>query len=79
MIQSGSARDAGRRSASGHRIGEWHQNAKLLDADVLRMRFLYAAAKAQGRRLGYGRLAQIFRCGESTVRDICTFRTRCDV
>jgi len=28
---------------------------------------------------GYGYLAKKYNCGESTIRDICTYRTRANV
>ncbi len=59
------------RTHQGYRCGECHQRAKLTDAQVHEMRFL---------KLNYGwsyrKLAQHFGCGESTARDITTYRTR---
>lgn len=76
---------SGRRAATGHRVGEWHQNAKLLDADVVRMRFLATSSRAlglqQSGRTGFGGyrwLGRLFGCGPSTARDIVTYRTRGD-
>lgn len=59
------------RAPSGHRCGEQHQRAKLTDAQVLEMRNLQ-----QSGRAGYRKLAKLFDCEQSTVRDICTYRTR---
>ena len=59
------------RSITGHRCGESHQRAKLTDAQVIEMRRLHASGE-----LGYRKLASLFGCGQSTVRDICTYRTR---
>lgn len=56
---------------NGYRIGEGHQRAKLSDAQVDRMRRLYRPGV-----VGYKSLASLFGCGESTARDICTYRTR---
>lgn len=66
-----SRRHGGLRTASGHRLGEWHQRAKLSDDAVRCMREV-----RYHLGLGYRRLARMFQCGESTVRDIVTFRTR---
>lgn len=41
----------GKRNHTGHRIGEWHQRAKLTDAQVAQMRAdyaVYAVARLQG-------------------------------
>jgi hypothetical protein len=59
------------RNHTGHRCGACHQKAKLTTPQVHEMRALY-----QTGRLGYGSLAEIFNCGESTVRDIVKYRTR---
>jgi hypothetical protein len=59
----------GKRNHTGHRVGEWHQRARLTDAQVREIRAAYGP-------LGYKRLAGRFGCGESTVRDIVTYRTR---
>lgn len=61
----------GKRNHTGHRIGEWHQRAKLTDAQVAAMRADYAAGIG-----GYPALAKRYGCGISTVRDIVQFRTR---
>lgn len=63
------------RAPSGHRCGQSHQRAKLTDAQVREMRQMYDPKK----RIGYGRLAKHFGCGESTARDIVNFATRYDV
>lgn len=59
------------RSSSGHRCGESHQKAKLTDAQVVEMRRLN-----EEDGIGYRKLAKAFGCGQSTARDIVTFRTR---
>jgi hypothetical protein len=56
-----------------HPHGETHYRARLSDAEVREMRELHQRA-----RKGYESLAQIFGCGTSTARDICTGRTRRD-
>lgn len=58
-----------RRNHTGHRVGECHHRAKLTDAQVKEIRALYPA-------MGYGRIAKQYGVGESTVRDIITYRTR---
>jgi hypothetical protein len=60
-----------RRNHTGHRMGEHHQKARLTDAQVAEMR-----AKHVPYVYGYKRLAVDYGCGESTARDICTYRTR---
>lgn len=59
-----------RRNHIGHRVGEFHHRAKLTDEQVKRMR------SAHEKGLGYRKLSGIFQCGQSTVRDIVTYRTR---
>ncbi len=59
------------RNLDGYRIGQSHQRAKLTDTQVIEMRQLNESGKA-----GYRKLAQLFGCGQSTARDICTYRTR---
>lgn len=58
------------RNHTGHRVGECHQHAKLSTAQVKQMR------EMNNSGLGYTRLSRIFKCGRSTARDICTYRTR---
>lgn len=48
-----------------------HHRAKLSDEQVREIRHLNEAGVA-----GYKRLAKRYRCGESTIRDFCTYRTR---
>jgi hypothetical protein len=48
-----------------------HHRAKLTNEQVKQMRAEYMAYI-----LGYGYLAKKYGCGESTVRDIVTYRTR---
>ena len=62
-----------RRNHTGHRVGEDHQRAALTDEQV---RAIRAKHRPHMRGFGYGALAKEFGCGESTVRDICTYRTR---
>jgi hypothetical protein len=59
------------RAPSGHRCGQSHQRAKLTDQQVMEMRQIHESGKA-----GYRKLAAMFGCGESTARDILTYRTR---
>lgn len=58
------------------RRGESNHNASLTDEQVRDMRQLYASWKQARSNKGYGTLAEIFGCGQSTARDICTYRTR---
>ena len=51
-----------------------HHKAKLTDNQVREMRKEYI-----GYVRGYGYLAKKYNCGESTARDICTYRTRINV
>jgi len=60
-----------RRNHTGHRMGEHHHRAKLTDSQVAEIR-----RKHMPYVYGYGRLAKEYGCGESTIRDICTYRTR---
>lgn len=64
------------RSHTGHRCGESHHRARLTDNQVREMRQLYENWKAKGLRKGYAALGAMFGCGESTARDIITYRTR---
>jgi len=64
------------KAAPGYPHGEKHHRAKLTDAQVSEIR---ALNQLKVGRKGYRLLATIFSCGESTVRDICTYRTRIDV
>lgn len=52
------------------KMGESHHRAKLTDAQVRQIRI------HQSEGLSYGKLSKIYGCGESTIRDICTYRTR---
>ena len=58
------------RNHTGHRVGEYHQHAKLTDEQVKAIR----AANESGT--GYKRLAKQYGVGISTIRDYCTYRTR---
>ena len=60
-------------NASGLRVGEDHQNAKLTDREVDRIRELHEAGH------GYRRLARMFDVGRGTVRDIVKCRRRAQV
>ena len=59
------------RNQNGYRVGEGHQKAKLTDEQVREMRTIHEAGG-----MGYRKLPRLFGCGESTARDICTYRTR---
>ena len=59
------------RSITGHRCGESHQRAKLTDTQVIEMR-----RRHEVDGIGYRKAAKEFHCGQSTARDICTYRTR---
>lgn len=59
------------RAPNGFRVGASHQKAKLTSEQVAEMRAIYETG---GK--GYGFLAEIFKCGTSTVRDIVQYRTR---
>jgi len=60
-------------TTTGHRMGEWHQNARLSDDDVRCLREMHKAGVA-----GYRVLAYVWGCGMSTIRDVVTYRTRTD-
>ena len=62
-----------RRNHTGHRMGEQHHRARLSDAQVVEIR---AAHRPGEHGLGYGALASRYGVGESTIRDIITYRTR---
>lgn len=55
----------------GRLIGECHQNAKLSDADVDRIREL---REDEGK--SYVAIARIFNVAKSTIADICKYRRR---
>ncbi len=59
-------------NSRGLRVGQYHQRAKLSDADVRSMLTL----RAEG--FGWRRLAAIFECSKRTVRDICERRKRAE-
>jgi hypothetical protein len=63
-----------RRSWTGHRIGESHPRARLSDHDVTLIRTLH-----EEHHLGYATLAAKFEAPKSTIRNVCTYRTRGDV
>ena len=62
-----------RRNHTGHRVGQHHQRAKLTDDQVKEIRAMHMPY-VRGR--GYKALALKFGAAESTIRDICTYRTR---
>lgn len=59
-----------KRNHTGHRVGEWHQRARLTDAQVVNVREAYRMVQS------YAKVARFFGCGASTVRDIVQYRTR---
>jgi len=59
------------RAPSGCRVGSSHHRSKLTSEQVAE---LWAIYETGGK--GYGFLAEIFKCGTSTVRDIVQYRTR---
>lgn len=59
------------RAPTGHRAGTSHPRSKLTSEQVAEMRAIYETG---GK--GYGFLAEIYKCGASTVRDIVQYRTR---
>ena len=59
------------RAPSGHRCGADHQNAILSDEVVKAIR-----AEYKPYVYGYGKIARARDIPVSTVRDICTMRTR---
>lgn len=60
-----------KRSVTGHRVGEWHQRAKLSTEQVQEMRQL-----RQRHGMSYKALSERFGCGVSTARDIVNYWTR---
>jgi Mor family transcriptional regulator len=60
-----------KRNHKGYRVGEFHQAAKLTDAQVEEIRKRYLAYVR-----GYEKLAREYGCSVSTVRDIVQHRTR---
>jgi hypothetical protein len=59
------------RGPTNHRAGASHPKARLTDKQVKEIREIYATGG-----IGYGFLAEYFKCGASTVRDIVQYRTR---
>lgn len=59
------------RAPTGHRAGVSHHRSKLTSEQVAEMRAVYETG---GK--GYGFLAEVYKCGASTVRDIVQYRTR---
>lgn len=59
------------RAPNGCRVGASHHRSKLTSEQVAEMRAIYETG---GK--GYGFLAEIFKCGTSTIRDIVQYRTR---
>ena len=64
------------RNDKGYRVGECHHRSKLTNQQVQEIRDLYAEWKSQGLRAGYDRLAYLYGCSMSTVRDIIKEKTR---
>lgn len=62
-----------KRNHRGYRVGQDHHHAKLPDWAVARMRELRSKDSALWTLPA---LADIFRCGLSTARDICDYATR---
>lgn len=60
-----------KRNHTGHRVGAWHQKAKLTTEQVEAMRAEYVPYVT-----GLTRLARKYGCPRSTVRDICSYATR---
>ena len=60
-----------KRNHTGHRVGEWHQKAKISDALVRQLRSEYLAYVR-----GYKRLGQKYGVPWCTVADIVNYRTR---
>jgi len=60
-----------KRNHTGHRVGEYHQRAKLSDAQVRNMRYAH-------ENLGMSRreVAEMFGCSYWTARDILNYWTR---
>lgn len=59
------------RAPSGCRVGASHHRSKLTSEQVAELRAIYETGGN-----GYGFLAEIFKCGTSTVREIVQYRTR---
>ena len=59
------------RAPSGHRCGQSHYKAKFSDEIVRKIRSEYLPYVRS-----YEVLARKYGCGISTIRDICTYRTR---
>ena len=59
-----------RREGYRYKRGETHPRAKLSDDDVRLVRELHDEG------LGYKRIAEKFETSRSTVRNVCTHRTR---
>lgn len=54
----------------GLRVGQDHQRAKLMDADIEAMLFL------RGQGVQYKRLAEIFECSKAQAWKICNMHQR---
>lgn len=61
------------RGKKNARCGLSHPKARLTTAQVIEMREIYDSGG-----VGYGYLAEIYKCGISTARDIVQRRTRWD-
>lgn len=55
------------------KYGDRHHRVKIPDSDIPIIRQL------NDEGVGYKRLAEKWECGVSTIRDICTYRTRYNV
>ena len=62
-----------KRNHTGHRVGQDHHRAKLPDWAVARMRQL---RERDSRLWTLPVLAELFHCGLSTARDVCSYATR---
>ena len=58
------------RNHGGWRVGESHPRSKLTTAQVWEIRKLHSEG------VSYAALADLFKCGVSTVRDIVKYETR---
>ena len=62
-----------KRSITGHIVGQNHHRAKLTDSQVREIRSRHMP---YAKGFGYKSLADEYQVGVSTIRDICTYRTR---
>lgn len=59
------------RNHTGHRVGQYHQKARLSDEQVRQMRH-----DREREGMSYAKLAKKYGCGVSTARDIVNYWTR---